>query len=115
MATGTTTSDPPTPPIGLANLQPDYDLLVTEDDKPVDNIYSERQHHLLTAPLIDSWKGPAEGCPFFIATDVAFFYGDKVPPFAPDVLLSLGVAPPQGDLSLKENRSYYMWKYGKPP
>jgi hypothetical protein len=115
MATGTTHPIP----IPGETWQPartiDYEKFVTEDDKPVDNLYSERQHGLLTATLIDSWPGPGEGRPFYVCTDVGLFYSDNEPPFAPDVLLSLDVAPPSGDMSLKENRSYYMWKFNKPP
>jgi hypothetical protein len=114
MAIGSTTSDPSFNELVWPECLPNYDNLVTEDEKPVDNLYSERQHWLLTNPLIDSWKGPGEGCPRFIATDVGLFDRDNVPGFAPDVLVSLGMAPPQSDLSKKENRSYYVWKYGAP-
>jgi len=109
MATGTTTNTPPTEELLDPSVLPDYDKLVTEDDKPVDSIYSERQHFLLTAPLLDCWQRPG-GRPCFIATDVGLFYSVNTPPFSPDVLLSLDVAPPQGDLSLKEDRSYFVWK-----
>jgi Uma2 family endonuclease len=94
---------------------PQYDRLVTEDDTPVDNIYAERQQLLLTNALLDSWHGPGEGCPRFIATNVGLFYSDRAPPYVPDVLVSLDAGLPQGDFSLKENRSYYMWRYNKPP
>jgi hypothetical protein len=115
MATASTTPVPATSQFSPPESLPNYDLLVTEDDKPVDSIYAERQHWLLTTPLNESWKGPGEGCPFFCTTDVGLFHTAKEPPFAPDALLSLGVTMPQGDLSLKENRSYFIWKYGKPP
>jgi hypothetical protein len=115
MATGTTYPIPKPDKIRVPEYAPNYDSLVTEDEKPVDNVYSERQHALLTNTLIDSWKGPGEGCPRFITTNVGLFYSDNEPPFAPDVLVSLDVSPPQGELSLKENRSYYIWKYNKPP
>lgn len=42
---------------------PEVDHLVTEDDTPVDNIFSERQQHLLVEPLHSSWAGPGEGRP----------------------------------------------------
>ena len=115
MAIGSTTSEPVFNEFIGPECLPDYDKLVTEDDKPVDSIYSERQHQLLTSRLIDSWKGPGEGGPFWISTDVALFYGSSEPAFSPDVLLSLGVSPPRGDPKRKENHSYYMWKYLKPP
>jgi hypothetical protein len=37
-------------------LAPDLSHLITEDDKPVDNRYSERQFTLLSLPLFDSWE-----------------------------------------------------------
>lgn len=123
MATG---SPFPTPPPDVETWRPrpnidyeppeiDYEKLVTADDKPVDSIYSERQHSLLTAPLIDCWPGPGEGRPFLVCTDVGLFYSDNLPAFAPDVLLSLDVSPPQGNFRKKENHSYYIWRYNKPP
>jgi Uma2 family endonuclease len=94
---------------------PDYESLITEDDKPVDSIYAERQHQLLTTSLLDSWDGPRKGEPRFIATDVGLFYADRNPAFSPDVMISLGVAPPQENHLAKENRSYFVWRYNKPP
>jgi Uma2 family endonuclease len=94
---------------------PNYESLITEDDKPVDNIYSERQLQLLTTTLHDSWEGPCKGEPRFVASDVGLFFADRNPAFAPDVLISLGVAPPQENHLAKENRSYFVWRYNKPP
>jgi Uma2 family endonuclease len=115
MATGS----PPTVPISDEffgpEVLPDYDKLVTEDDKPVDSLYAERQHHLLTMPLLDSWKGPGEGRPRYVATDVGLFYSVDGPSYAPDVLVSLDVSPPQEGYLDKHNRSYFIWKYNKPP
>ena len=93
-------------------LAPDLSHLVTEDDKPVDNRYSERQYTLLSLPLFDSWE---EGKPFEALTDVGLFYtpsNDSV--IVPDFLLSLGVEPRQVS-EAKEDRSYFVWLYGKPP
>jgi Uma2 family endonuclease len=95
--------------------EPNYDLMVTEDDTPVDNVYAAWQHLLLTAPLLETWPGPGEGCPRFICSDVGLFYAPDQPAFSPDVLISLGVSPPQSGLKRKENHSYYLWKYKKPP
>jgi hypothetical protein len=36
-------------------LRPCLDDLVTEDDTPVDNLFSEKQQRLLTEPLYSSW------------------------------------------------------------
>lgn len=115
MATDMSALPPTAPALPPVDCLPNYDLLVTEDDKPVDSIYSERQHLLLTSALIDSWPGPGQGGPRFIATDVGLFYSVEEPAFSPDVMVAVGVAPPVGDLSLKKNRSYFIWRYGKPP
>lgn len=32
--------------------------LITEDDNPVDNLFSEKQQRLLTEPIYTSWSGP---------------------------------------------------------
>ena len=93
-------------------LAPDLSHLITEDDKPVDNRYSERQFKLLTLPLFDSWE---EGKPFEALSDVGLFYtpsNDSV--VVPDFLLSLGVEPRKVSGG-KENRSYFVWLYGKAP
>jgi hypothetical protein len=52
-------------------LAPDLSHLITEDDKPLDNRYSERQFTLLSLPLFDSWD---EGKPFEALTNVGLFY-----------------------------------------
>ena len=93
-------------------LAPDLSHLVTEDDAPVDNRYSERQMTLLSLPLFDSWE---QGKPFEALTDVGLFSKpDNESLVVPDFLLSLGVEPREvtGE---KENRSYFIWLYGKPP
>ena len=94
--------------------RPDISHLVTEDDTPVDNLFSEKQMRLLADSLYNGWSGPSDGRPFLAATDVALYYGLNTPPLVPDLLLSLGVTPP-GDPKPKENRSYFVWEYGKAP
>ena len=62
--------------------------------------------------MFDSWD---EGKPFEALTDVGLFYtpsNDNV--IVPDFLLSLGVEPRQVS-EAKEDRSYFVWLYGKPP
>jgi Uma2 family endonuclease len=93
-------------------LAPDLTHLITEDDAPVDNRYSERQMRLLPIPLFDSWE---QGKPFEALTDVGLFSKpDNESVVAPDFLLSLGVEP-RGVSGEKEDRSYFIWLYGKPP
>ena len=92
-------------------LIPCVDDLVTEDDTPVDNIYSEKQQRLLTEPLYSSWK---PGRSFLALANVGLFYAVRQPPLVPDALLSLDVEAP-ADLKPKRNRSYFIWEFGKAP
>lgn len=94
--------------------RPNVENLVTEDDTPVDNIFSEKQQRLLTEPLYSSWEGPGEGRPFLALANVGLFYAVNEPPLVPDVLLSLDVEAPE-DLWPKAHRSYFVWEYGKLP
>lgn len=90
---------------------PDISHLVTEDDTPVDNFQSEKQQRLLVEPLYSSWVPEV---PFIAAANVGLFYGLKKDPIVPDALLSLDVEIPD-DWSLKQNRSYFAWEFGKFP
>jgi Uma2 family endonuclease len=97
-----------------AEFRPNVEHLVTEDDTPVDNTFSEKQQRLLTEPLYSSWAGPGEGRPFVAMANVGLFYAVQKPPYVPDVLLSLDVELP-ADLWPKPHRSYFVWQYGKAP
>ncbi len=99
-------------------FMPRYHDIITEDDTPVDNLFSEKQMRLLTETLYASWKPehPRYEGRFFALANVGLFYGDHEPPLVPDVMLSLGVDAPSGDLGKKEHRSYFIWHYsGKVP
>jgi hypothetical protein len=98
----------------VPSARPDIEHLVTEDDTPVDNLFSEKQQRLLTDPLYASWAGPGQGRPFLAMANVGFFYAVEHPPFVPDMLLSLDVRCPT-ELWTKRHRSYFMWEYGKSP
>ncbi len=91
--------------------RPCVDHIVTEDDTPVDNYYSERQMRLLTEPLYSSWSENRE---FIAAANVGLFYSVVEPPVVPDVFLSLGVQL-HPDIWKKSHRSYFFWEFGKPP
>jgi hypothetical protein len=99
------------PPAVPDVIEPDYEQFITEDDTPVDNIYSERQHRLLTDALHASWKAPDEQ-PHLAATDVGLYYAIGEAAIVPDVMVSLGVRP-SPDWREKKNRSYFVWVYGK--
>jgi Uma2 family endonuclease len=92
----------------------DYSNIVTEDDEPVDNIFSAVQQRLLVEPLYSSWAGPGDGRRFFAESNIGVFYMLKAPPLVPDALLSLDVQADE-DIWAKEHRSYFIWEFGKPP
>jgi Uma2 family endonuclease len=93
---------------------PNIDHLVTEDATPLDNVFNERQQRLLVEPLYASWPGPGEGGPFLALSNVGLFAGTEQTTLVPDMLLRTGVRP-SSDFSRKENRSYFIWVYRKPP
>lgn len=92
---------------------PDTSLLITEDGKPVDNLFVEKQYRLLTEPLWASWKAP-DGLPFLVTANVGLFYQYKKPPLVPDVMLATAFEQElvEGE---SDSRSYFMWIVGKPP
>lgn len=93
---------------------PKIEQLVTEDDEPVDSIYSEKQQRLLTESLYAGWTGPGNERPFIALANVGLFYNINQPPYVPDALLSLDVRLPD-DIWTKGHRCYFTWLYGKPP
>jgi len=95
----------------IQSYTPDYSHIVTEDDTPVDNIFSEKQRRLLTETLNSSWQ---PGRPFLAASDVGVFYDLNLPPVVPDMFLSLDVRLAD-DIWEKKNRSYFLSVFGKPP
>ncbi len=117
MAPATATLPPPDEAAALplpVECLPNYDLIVTEDDSPLVNLFSERQAKLLSDALYVSWTGPGDERPFLCMGNVGLFYAVKQPPLVPDFLLSLDVETPS-DVWPKENRSYFIWNFGKAP
>ncbi|HXE71726.1 MAG TPA: Uma2 family endonuclease, partial [Candidatus Nitrosotenuis sp.] len=92
---------------------PRVDHLVTEDDTPVDNLFSAKQQRLLIEPLYSSWRDP-QGRGFLADSNVAIYSAVGREPVVPDAFLSLDVEVPE-DWWAKENRSYMLWVYGKAP
>jgi hypothetical protein len=95
-------------------------LLVTEDGQPVDSVFAEKQMRLLTEPLHSSWNGPPpeeDGGPrpFVAMANVGLFWVPQNPAVVPDVLVSVDVMGIFGDGRAKQERSYFLWRYGKPP
>ena len=98
-----------------------YEQVVTEDDQPVDNLFSAKQQTLLKRPLYASWTPPAgkhqipgQKRAFLADSDIGVFFAIDRPPRAPDFFLSLDVRP-RDDWYEKRNRSYFVWEFGKPP
>lgn len=90
-----------------------YEEIITEDDEPVDNFPSEKQQRLLVNPLYSSDYLER---PFVAAANVGVHYEPGVPAIVPDMFLSLKARTVDGkDIWDKENRTYYVWKMGKPP
>ena len=97
-----------------APTPPDTSHLITEDDTPVDNLFSEKQQRLLTRSLYSSWPGPGEGRPFLVAANVAVYFSVRQPAIVPDIFLSLDVEMPAAWWETA-GRSYLLWEMGKPP
>lgn len=94
-----------------AKQLPNLDDLITEDDEPVDNLFSANQQHLLIDALYEFWDEES----FIAATNVGMFYDTVQPPLVTDVLVSLNVHVFPGNALDKHNRSYFLWEYKKPP
>ncbi len=93
--------------------------LVTEDDEPVDNLFSAKQQRMLVEPLYSSWIPPVEENSdehrtFLADANVGVFYSYDRPPLVPDVFLSLDVDPGK-DWHAQTTRSYFVWRFGKLP
>ena len=92
--------------------RPDVSKLITEDDTPVDNQFSEKQMRLLTESIHASWK---PGFPFVAMANVGVYVALNRPAIVPDVLVTTHVQPLQ-DLMNKEHRAYFSWMFdGKVP
>ena len=94
--------------------------LITEDDEPVDNVFSEKQQRLLAEPLYSSWTPPIEeGIEenprnFLAAVNVGVFFSVNEYPLVPDMFLSLDIEINPERLA-EEQRSYFVWEFGKVP
>ncbi len=94
--------------------------LVTEDDEPVDNLFSEKQQRLLTEPLYSSWTPlpdedqPDVKRPFLAAANVGVFFSVHQSPLVPDMFLSLDIELGK-DWNADETRAYFVWELGKVP
>ncbi len=96
----------------LLPRMPDMSHIITEDDEPVDNLFSAKQQRLLVEPLYTAWQKERV---FLADANVGVFRGVHIPPLVPDMFLSMDVQVGDEDWWLKENRSYFIWVHGKPP
>ncbi|MGH9753877.1 MAG: Uma2 family endonuclease [Blastocatellia bacterium] len=94
--------------------------LITEDDEPVDNMFSAKQQRLLVEPLYASWTPPpgegiAGGSRDFLAdANVGIFFSVGEQPLVPDMFLSLDVKV-DPEWIAEQHRSYFVWRFGKVP
>lgn len=84
--------------------------LITEDDTPVDNLYTALQMPLLVDALKASWS---PGRKYYAAANVGMFFTNRNPAIVPDVFLSMDIEENPGDA--KAQRSYLVWERGKSP
>lgn len=98
-------------PFQLVGAHPLVKHLVTEDDTPVDNLFSAKQQRLLVDVLYSSWQTARR---FLADENVGLFYTPKHRPIVPDAFLSLDVQV-GAEWWEKRNRSYFFWELGKPP
>jgi hypothetical protein len=92
--------------------------IVTEDDEPVDNLFSAKQQRLLANTLYGSWTPrPSDDHPkkrrkFLADVNVGIFFALHEPPLVPDFFLSLDVQP-HTDWHDKSHRSYFFGSSAK--
>jgi Uma2 family endonuclease len=102
----------------IAEVEAFMETAITEDETPVDNIFSAKQQRLLTEPLYSAWSGALDeqGQPrqFLACANVGLYWTVHKPALVPDFFLSLDVETPT-DWWRKRNRAYFTWEFGKAP
>ncbi|HYE72289.1 MAG TPA: Uma2 family endonuclease [Blastocatellia bacterium] len=105
-------------PVIKLPIEIDVEDIITEDDEPKDDWFSEKQQRLLTEPLYSSWRpiDPETHEPrkFIAAANVGLFPTRYQPPLVPDMFLSLDVEI-HPDWYDKNHRTYFFWEFGKAP
>jgi len=90
----------------------DYEDFITEDDEPMDNLFSEKEQRKLVSELQDSaidWTDRN----FMACANVAIYY-EKGKCIVPDMFLSMDVKHPKS-WRAKKDKCYYAWQMGKLP
>jgi Uma2 family endonuclease len=101
------------PPFDL--YLPDVTKLITEDDEPVDNLFSAKQQRLLVETLYANtalWNPPER--PFLADAKVGIFTTATLPPLVPDAFVSVELEMPH-DFDYDKVRAYFGWVFGKMP
>ena len=96
-------------------LLPDIDNLITEDDEPVDNVFSAKQQRFLVEMLYTNtaiWN--PEAVPFIADANVGVFISPTEAPLVPDAFLSMNISMP-ATFDYKKVRSYFVWVFAKTP
>lgn len=90
----------------------DYENFITEDDEPMDNLFSEKEQRLLIDTLQNAsinWTDQD----FMACANVAIYYA-KNEFVVPDMFLSLNVKHPK-TWRAKKDKCYIAWEMGKMP
>lgn len=91
----------------------DLSQIVTEDDEPVDNVFSAKQQRLLVETLYAN-AGWLPDVSFLADANVGLFAIPSEPAIVPDMFLSLDVQVMPAWLE-NRHRTYFLWEFGKPP
>ena len=92
-------------------IKVEQDDYITEDDTPVDNIFSEKEQRLLIDPLYNNHWTDRD---FLASSNVGIYYAKGENLIVPDMLLSFDVKAPE-DWFDKQNRCYHILNFGKAP
>lgn len=90
----------------------DYEDFITEDDEPMDNLFSEKEQRQLLNSIQNSaidWTDRD----FMACANVAVYYA-KGQCIVPDMFLAMDVKHPD-DWRKKKDKCYYAWQMGKLP
>ena len=92
----------------------EYDNFITEDDEPVDNLFSEKQQRL-TIEVLQSSSIDWTNRDFMACANVGMYYDKNVRiPVVPDMFLAMDVKHPKSWRE-KKNKCYFAWEMGKLP
>jgi hypothetical protein len=93
---------------------PNLDEIIFPEKAPHPSIGVEKQQRLLTEPLYSCWELPEGEGGFLALANVGLFPRPKDRPFVPDFIVTRDVEL-DANLWAKENRSYFVWIFGRPP